>query len=69
MMISFLQPITEDHDYALQVHLSELIELLLVNVFTISKEQDQQYVLDGGNQYDGRILSEFQSVWKGTLLL
>ena len=49
MMISFLQPITEDHDYALQVHLSELIELLLVNVFTISKEQDQQYALDGGN--------------------
>ena len=68
-MIYFLQPITEDHDYALQVHLPELIELLLVNVFTISKEQDQQYVLDGGNQYDGRILSEFQSVWKGTLLL
>ena len=49
MMIYFLQPITEDHDYALQVHLPELIELLLVNVFTISKEQDQQYVLDGGN--------------------
>ena len=30
MMISFLQRITEDHDYALQVLLPELIELLFL---------------------------------------
>ena len=35
MMISFLQRFTEDHDYALHVLLPELIELLLVNIFTI----------------------------------
>ena len=35
MMISFLQRITEDHDYAFLVLFSELIEFLLVNVFTI----------------------------------
>ena len=38
MMISFLQRITEDHDYVLQVLLPELMVLLLVNKFTISKE-------------------------------
>ena len=37
-MISFLQRITEDHDYVLQVLLPELMVLLLVNKFTISKE-------------------------------
>ena len=67
-MISFLQRITEDHNYALQVLLPELIELLLVNIFTISKEEARQHMLDGGNSCDGRILSDFQSVWKGTLL-
>ena len=40
MMISFLQRITEDHDYVLQVLLPELMVLLLVNKFTISKEAD-----------------------------
>ena len=35
MMISFLQRFTEDHDYALHALLPELIELLLVNIFTI----------------------------------
>ena len=35
IMISFLQRITEDHDYALQVLLPELIELLLINIFTL----------------------------------
>ena len=35
MMISFLQCFTEDHDYASHVLLPELIELLLVNIFTI----------------------------------
>ena len=69
MMISFLQRITEDHDYALQVLLPEFIELLLVNIFTISKEEARQYMLDGGNSYHGRILPDLQSVWKGTLLL
>ena len=39
IMIPFLQHITEDHNYALQVVLPELIELLLVNIFTISKEE------------------------------
>ena len=48
MMISFLQRITEDHDYALQVLLLELMVLLLVNKFTISKEEARQYMLDGG---------------------
>ena len=69
IMISFLQCITEDHDYALLVLLPELIELLLINIFTISKEEARQYMLDGGNSYDGRILSNFQRIWKGTLLL
>ena len=55
-MISFLQRITEDQDYALQVLLPELIELLLINIFTISKEEARQYMLDGSNSYDGRIL-------------
>ena len=68
IMISFLQRITEDHNYALQVLLPGLIELLLVNIFTISKEEARQHMLDGGNSYDGRILSDFQSIWKGTLL-
>ena len=35
MMIPFLQRFTEDHDYALRVLLTELIELLLVNILTI----------------------------------
>ena len=69
MMISFLQRITEDHDYVLQVLLPELMVLLLVNKFTISKEAAWQYMLDGGNSYDGRIWSDFQRVWKGSLLL
>ena len=56
IMISFLQRITEDQDYALQVLLPELIELLLINIFTISKEEARQYMLDGSNSYDGRIL-------------
>ena len=68
IMISFLQRITEDQDYTLQVLLSELIELLLINIFTISKGEARQYMLDGSNSYDGRILSDFQRVWKGTLL-
>ena len=38
-MISFLQRSTGDHDYALQVLLPELIELLLINIFPISKEK------------------------------
>ena len=46
MMISFRQSISEDHDYALQVLLPELMVLLLVNKFTISKEEAQQYMLD-----------------------
>ena len=69
IMVSFLQRITEDHDYALQVLLPELIELLLINIFTISRAEARQYKLDSGNSYDGRILSDFQRVWKGTLLL
>ena len=39
IMISFLQRITEDQDYSLQVLLPELIELLLINIFTVSKEE------------------------------
>ena len=73
IMISFLQRITEDQDYALQVLLPELIELLLINIFTLSlnifKEEARQYMIDGSNSYDGRILSDFQRVWKGTVLL
>ena len=61
--------ITEGHNYALQVLLLKLIELLIVNIFTISKEEARQYMLDGGNSYDGRILSDFIRVLKGTLLL
>ena len=68
IMIYFLQRITEDHNYALQVLLPGLIELLLVNIFTISKEEARQHMLDGGNSYDGRILSDFQSIWKVTFL-
>ena len=60
-MISFLQRVTEDQDY-------ELIELL-INIFTISNEEARQYMLDGGNSCDGKILSDFQRVWKDTLLL
>ena len=45
--------ITEGHNYALQVLLLKLIELLIVNIFTISKEEARQYMLDGGNSYDG----------------
>ena len=63
-MISFLQCITEDHDYALQVLLPELIELLLVNILTISKGEAQQYILDGGSSDDGRILSDFEESGK-----
>ena len=48
MMISFLQRINEDHGYALQVLLPEFIELLLINRFTISKEEARQYMLGGG---------------------
>ena len=66
-MISFLQRITEDHDYASQVLLLELIELLLINISTISKEEARQYMLDGGNSYDGRILSDFIRVLKGNM--
>ena len=70
MMISLLQRITEDHDYALQVLLPEFIELLLINIFTISQEEARHYRLDGGNSYNGRIfLPDFQRVSKGTLLL
>ena len=66
----FLQHITEDYDYVLQVLLPELIELLLVNIFTISKEEAlHDKMLDGGNSYQGRILSDFQSVWKSKLPL
>ena len=70
IMISFLQSITEeDPDYALQVLLPEFIELLLINIFTISKEEARQYMLDGGNSCDGRILPDFQRVCEGMLLL
>ena len=69
-MISFLQSITEeDPDYALQVLLPEFIELLLINIFTISKEEARQYMLDGSNSCDGRILPDFQRVCEGMLLL
>ena len=61
-MISFLQRITEDQDYASQVLVPELIELLLINIFTIYKEEARQYMLDGSNSYDGRTLSDFQRV-------
>ena len=61
--------ITEGHNYALQVLLLKLIELLIVNIFTISKEEARHYMLDGGNSYHGKILSDFKSVWKGKLLL
>ena len=37
IIISFLQCIAEDHDYVLLVLLPELIELLLINIFTVSK--------------------------------
>ena len=69
MMISILQRITEDHDYALQVHLPELSELLLVIIFTLSKEEARRYMLDGGNSFYGRIFFDFQSIWKGRLIL
>ena len=69
IMISFLQSITEEEpDYALRVLLPELIELLLINTFTISKEEARQYMLDGGNSCDGRILPDFQRVCEGMLL-
>ena len=56
---SFLQRIIEDQKYFLQFHLSEFIELLLVNIFTISNEEARNGgMLDGGNSYCGRILSE-----------
>ena len=45
-----------------------LMTMLLVNAFTISEEEARQYILDGSNSYHGRILSDFQSVWKGTVL-
>ena len=35
MIISFLQRFTEDHDYASHLLLPELIELLLINIFTM----------------------------------
>ena len=38
-MVFFLERITENHDYALDVLLPEIIELLLVNIFTISKNK------------------------------
>ena len=72
MMISFLQHITEDHDFVLQVLLPELIELLPVNIFTISKEEQHCSALQdvsGGNSYHGRILPDFQSVSKTNLSL
>ena len=69
-MVSFLQSITEEEpDYALQVLLPELIELLLMNIFTISKEEARQYMLDRSNSCDGRILPDFQRVCEGMLLL
>ena len=40
MMILFLQRITENHDYVLQVLLPELTELLLVNTFFLKKKLD-----------------------------
>ena len=46
-----------------------LMTMLLVNTFTICKEEARQYILDGSNLYHGRIVSDFQSVWKGTVLL
>ena len=44
-MVSFVQRVTEDHDYPLQLLLSEFIELLLVNTFTVSKEESRQYMI------------------------
>ena len=35
---------------------------ILVNIFT--KEEAQQYMLDRGYSYHGRVLFDFQSVWK-----
>ena len=65
MMISFLQHVTEHHDYALQVLISELIELLSVNIFTISKEEPRRGImLDGGNSYHGRICLTFKASGK-----
>ena len=62
-MIFFLQRINKDHDYALQVLLPELIELLFVNMFTISKEEARRgKMVDGANSYHERILPDFQSV-------
>ena len=62
-MIFFLQRINKDHDHALQVLLPGIIELLLVNMFTISKEEARHdKMVDGANSYHGRILPDLQSV-------
>ena len=47
IMISFLQRTTEDQDYSLQVLLPELIELLLINIFTISKSLERYHGIIG----------------------
>ena len=62
-MIFFLQLITNDHDHALQVLLPELIELSLVNMLTISKEEARHGKMVGGaNSCHARILPDFQRV-------
>ena len=43
MMISFLQRFTEGHDYASHVLYPELIELLLVDIFTIYRKGSPKY--------------------------
>ena len=45
LLINFdKQRVTEDHDYALLVLFTEFIELLLVNVFTITRRSAAIYV-------------------------
>ena len=61
-MISFLQRITKDIIMCYK-------SFFLSSLNYYRKEEARQYMLDDGNSYHERILCDFQSVWKSTLLL
>ena len=60
-IISLLRDITDDLDYALEVLLPEVIYLIIKDMFELSSEETELYMVDGGIDYGRRTVRSFRN--------
>ena len=61
ILILMLHNITDNLDYAVEVLLPEIIYIIIKDMFTLSSEETDQYMLDGGIDYGRRTVSNLRN--------